>query len=301
MASPLKEESVTLRTAIARLVTQMEADGKSPLTIQVYKAELLRFAKSVGSQTQVRTFLPDKLARYLTEDATRLTPEGTPRSARTLNRTKATLRLLFRYLHDTGAIQRDPTRVLRNARTDRKEPLVLTSEETTRLLAALKERATDSLGRRDRVLFTLLLRSGMRLGAALALDVADVDLAANCAISQGKHSKVQKVYFPKDVATLLKRHLKDKDIAAAAVFRGNRGRLSVRQAQYRFRQVLATAEIERTLTVHSLRHTFATRLREETGDLRLVQVALGHRQLATTQVYAKVDTAVVASAVLALK
>jgi len=73
------------------------------------------------------------------------------------------------------------------------------------------------------------------------------------------------------------------------VFRGSRGRLSVRQAQYRFRQLLATARIERALTVHSLRHTFATRLREETGDLRLVQVALGHRQLATTQVYAKVD------------
>lgn len=72
-------------------------------------------AKSVGSQIRVRTFLPDKLARYLTEDATRLTPEGTPRSARTLNRTKATLRLLFRYLYDTGAITRDPSRVLRNA------------------------------------------------------------------------------------------------------------------------------------------------------------------------------------------
>jgi len=288
---------MTLRTAIARVVTQMEADGKSPLTIQVYRSELVRFAKWAGSHAQVREFRPDKLARYLTEDTARLSPIGEPRSARTLNRTKATLRLLFRYLHDTGAIQRDPARVLRNARTDRKEPAVLTGEEPAQFLRALHQRATDSLGRRDRVLFTLLLRSGMRLGAALALDVADVDLASNCAQSHGKHSKIQKVYFPKEVATLLKRHLKQETIGEGAIFHGRSARLSIRQAQYRFRQVLAAAGIERPLTVHSLRHTFATRLREETGDLRLVQVALGHRQLATTQVYASISDADIRTAI----
>jgi len=288
---------MTLRTALARVVTQMGADGKSPLTIQVYRAELERFVRFAGARKLVREFQPDTIARYFTEPCVQLTPNGEPRSARTINRTKAALRLLFRYLHDTGAIQRDPTRVLRNARTDRKEPAVLTSEETARFLAALNERACDSPGRRDRMLFTLLLRSGMRLGAALALDVADIDFAGNCAISHGKHSKIQKVYFPKDVAGLFKAHLKANGIAAGAVFRGSRGRLSVRQAQYRFRQLLATARIERALTVHSLRHTFATRLREETGDLRLVQVALGHRQLATTQVYASVSDALVKEAI----
>jgi integrase/recombinase XerD len=96
------------------------------------------------------------------------------------------------------------------------------------------------------------------------------------------------VYFPKEVATLLKRQIKEE---RGPIFRGRSDWLSVRQAQYRFRQVLAAAGIERAVTVHSLRHTFATRLREETGDLRLVQVALGHRQLATTQVYAQVTDA----------
>ena len=105
------------------------------------------------------------------------------------------------------------------------------------------------------------------------------------------------MYFPKDVAALVKRHLKDNDIVSVAVFRGRSGRLSIRHAQYRFRQGLAAARIERSLTVHSLRHTFATRLREETGDLRLVQVALGHRQLATTQVYASVSDRQVREAV----
>jgi integrase len=95
---------------------------------------------------------------------------------------------------------------------------VPTSEETARFLAAAKERATDQIGRRDRVLFTLLLRLGIRLGAALALDVADVDFATNCAISHGKHSTIQKVYFPKDVAVLIKSHLKENRISSAQSF-----------------------------------------------------------------------------------
>jgi site-specific recombinase XerC len=108
---------------------------------------------------------------------------------------------------------------------------------------------------------------------------------------------VQRVHFPKEAARLLAKYLRAERVAAGAVFRGRGGRLSVRQAQYRFRQLLAAAGIERALTVHSLRHTFATRLREETGDLRLVQVALGHRQLATTQVYGSVGDSQVLEAV----
>jgi integrase/recombinase XerC len=145
----------------------------------------------------------------------------------------------------------------------------------------------SEIGRRDRVLFTLLLRSGMRLSAALALDVQHLDLAQGSAVSHGKHARVQTVYFPNAVARLLRRHLKAMTITSGAIFRSSRGtRLSARQAQYRFRAALTLAGIERPATVHALRHTFATRLRAQTGDLRLVQAALGHRQLGTTEVYA---------------
>ena len=104
----------------------------------------------------------------------------------------------------------------------------------------------------------------------------------------GKHAREQLVYLPPDVVKLLRRHLREGGVTDGAIFRGASGRLSPRQAQYRFRQVVAAAGIARPVTVHSLRHTFATRLRERTGDLRLVQAALGHRQIATTEVYATV-------------
>ena len=126
----------------------------------------------------------------------------------------------------------------------------------------------------------------MRLAAALALDVADLDLRTGTARSVGKHAHVQDVVLPKDLTRLLRGYLVEEEIHEGAAFRSNRGRLSSRQAQYRFKAVLAAAEIQRPLTVHSLRHTFATRLRERTGDLRIVQAALGHRHLGTTEAYA---------------
>ena len=279
---------MTLRTAIRRFLTQLAADGRSGLTLSVYRLELARFGKRAGLRTDVGRIRPPAIAAYLTSPEALVSPDGTKRSTRTVNRTRTVIRLLFSYLEGTDAIRKSPAALLRNARTDRPIPKVLNAEEEKHFIATLERMGkTAPIGRRDQVLFTLLLRSGMRLAAALALDVADVDLTTGVAVTAGKHGRIQQVFLPKTTAKLLKRFLRDQAVTAGAVFRGRGGtRLSPRQAQYRFRKVLAEAAIERPMTVHSLRHTFATRLQERTGDLRLVQQALGHRSLGTTEVYA---------------
>jgi integrase/recombinase XerD len=123
----------------------------------------------------------------------------------------------------------------------------------------------------------------MRLVAALALDVADLDLRTGTTHSVGKHAPVQDVVLPRDVVRVLRGYLRDADISSGPVFRSAHGRLSARQARYRFHAAVAAAGIDRPVTVHSLRHTVATRLRERTGDLRIVQAALGHCHLGTTE------------------
>ncbi len=70
-----------------------------------------------------------------------------------------------------------------------------------------------------------------------------------------------------------------------------------RQIQLRFTQWFEKAEIDRPVSLHSLRHTFATNLYEKTGDLHLVQRALNHRQITTTEIYARVDDEAVRQAV----
>jgi integrase/recombinase XerC len=64
--------------------------------------------------------------------------------------------------------------------------------------------------------------------------------------------------------------------------------LSARQVQFRFARWFQESGFDRPVSLHSLRHTFATRLYEKTGDLHLVQRALGHRQITTTEIYARV-------------
>ena len=277
---------MTLTTATRRFLTQLEADGKSPLTISVYRRELERFGRWLGAGSDVRRVRPDALARYLTEPSLLVTPPGAKRNARTMNRTRTVLRLLFSYLTLSGTLRQDPSRLLKNARTDGPLPTPMSEAEERRFVRALDRNLWCREGRRDQALFTLLLRSGMRLAAALALDVADVDLRTGTARSIGKHAHVQDVVLSRDLARLLSSYLRNEGVTNGAIFRSARGRFSSRQAQYRFKDLLATAGIERPLTVHSLRHTFATRLRERTGDLRIVQAALGHRRLGTTEAYA---------------
>jgi integrase/recombinase XerC len=288
---------MTLQTALARFLQQLEADGKSPLTISVYARELRRFVTWAKPRTDVRRVTPVLLARYLTDPALQVTPIGTKRNARTTNRTKTALRLLFGYLTLAGTLHHDPSRLLKNAKTDRPLPTPMTEAEERRFVKALEWNRRCREGRRDHALFTLLLRSGMRLAAALVLDLADLDLRTGTARSVGKHARVQDVVLPRDVARLLRGYLRTEGVTSGAIFRSARGRLSSRQAQYRFKAVLAAAGIDRPLTVHSLRHTFATRLRERTGDLRIVQAALGHRHLGTTEAYARLGDADVRRAI----
>jgi integrase/recombinase XerD len=281
---------MTLRTAIRRFAVQMEADGKSPLTTRVYVGELERLGRKLGTRVPISRIRPATLATYLVSDACRLGPNGAPRSARTLNRTKTAIRLLFAYLVGAGALKESPARLLQNARLDPPLPVALSDREVKQFLHALGVESRESdVGRRDQVLFTLLLKSGMRLSAALALNVDHLDLRNALAITNGKHARVQRVFLPRDVVRLLRAHLKRTGTTSGPVFLGRGGRLSSRQVQFRFHHYVTLAGIDRPVTVHSLRHSFATRLRQRTGDLRIVQAALGHRDIQSTQVYCTLD------------
>lgn len=79
---------MTLNIATRRFLTQLQADGKPPLTVSVYGPELERFGRWLGPTSHVRRVRPDTLARYLTDPSLQVTPAGTKRNARTMNRTR---------------------------------------------------------------------------------------------------------------------------------------------------------------------------------------------------------------------
>jgi integrase len=133
----------------------------------------------------------------------------------------------------------------------------------------------------------------MRLGSLVSLNFGDIDLKSGIAHIRTKGGGRDRVYLNPQLQRLIARYLKNVGPEAntspnVPLFRSVHGRrLGARQIQLNFAKWCREAGI--TASVHSLRHTFATRLYHRTGDLHLVQRALGHRQIATTEIYARVS------------
>jgi site-specific recombinase XerD len=253
------------------------------LTVDVYRREIDRFAQWRGAKTDIRRVSPATIARYFTT-AERWVAE--PKARRTVNRAKTALRMWFAYAEAAGTVRASPVRLLRNAKTDAAIGKVMSAGEMERFEAVLEERAVNRAGRRDVVLFRLLIETGMRLTAALNVRVEDLELDSGALITEGKHARVQRVAFPEGVARGLAGLIEENGTAEGPVFRGRSGEpLSARAAQYRFRLVLAAAGVETDVGVHSLRRGFARRILEETGDPRAASVALGHRSALTLGAY----------------
>ncbi len=285
-----------LSTAIRRFDAQLRADGKSPHTREVYLRDLESFAGWIGRTRNIRKITPTHLTRYLISSIFTHTAVGKPKAVVSLNRSKSALRSFFRYLTDAGFLRENPARLVRSAPCSQRVPSCLTEEEAQRLLTTIK-RQRSPLAERDHLIFALMLGTGIRLGSLVALNIEDVDLHAGAIRFNGKGNVEQLVFVNSGLKRLLKTHIDSPDVDDP-LFPSTRGkRIGSRQVQIRLEYWLKEAGVTRPCTVHTLRHTFATRLYEKTGDLRLVQLALGHRSVTTTEIYAAVTSGEIAQAV----
>ena len=273
-----------LSTAIKRFETQLQADGKSEHTRGAYLRDLQRFKSWLRKDKAVVTITPSTLARYCASGSC------TDRQTISTNHTKTALRMFFGFLADAGYIQSNPARLIKNGRCEQKIPGHFTSQEICKLLAAIPVN-NGPVARRDHVMFALLLQTGIRLGSLVQLKVGDVDLNRRAMTIAAKGGTEQAVYLNSGLRRLLRAYIKGSGLVGAApLFPSRNGdHLSHRQVQLRFKHWLDRAGITRHLTVHSTRHSFAMSLYRQTGDLRLVQTALGHRHVSTTEIYARVD------------
>ena len=144
---------------------------------------------------------------------------------------------------------------------------------------------------RDRVLFALMLRTGLRLGSALGLDVEDMDLErGELLLRTMKNATQDVVVLPRVVRDDLRAWLGER--ASGPLFESYPGRrLGGRSARRRFELVLQAAGIDRVRGTHCLRHTLGMRVYERSGDIALTQAALHHRSIASTLVYARAEEA----------
>jgi len=273
-----------LSTAIGRFDTQLRADGKSEHTRTAYLRDLKRFKTWLGNDPDIGTINSNTLARYLASGGRRY------QAAISINRTKTALRMFFKFLADAGYIKSNPARLIKNGRAQPKTPEHITATEARKLLAAIPMR-DGFVAKRDRVMFSLLLQTGIRLGAAVGIKVSDVRLGERVLKVNAKGGTEQSIYLNSTIRRLLRSYLAGRSLNPGDPLFPSRngGHLGRRQVQLRFKHWLDKAGIKRHLTVHSTRHAFALNLYRQTGDLRLVQTALGHRHVSTTEIYARVE------------
>ena len=281
-----------LEQAVEAFGRRLAAEGRSPNTISAYLRDLRLLTATLSKRYPA--LCPDgvtsaMLDEALTSPAVATSATGAARSAASLHRFKAAVRSFFAWAEDTGQVAENPARSVTLRRLPRNTPSFLTEAEKRRLCKELRGRSSP-LARRDRLIVELFLGTGIRLRELVDLDVDDVDLDAKHLRVRAKGDVPQVKFLKSTLRTLLRAYLKERGRRAngeyRALFLSNRdSRLSERQVARRLDHWLRAARIDKKLSPHGLRHTFATHLYSRTGDVLVVQRALGHRDLSTTQVY----------------
>ena len=265
-------------------------EGASPRTIEAYRRDVLRcaaFLRSHGVQT-VQGITPALLREFVYS----LKDLGLAGSS--IRRNISALRTWFRILMAEGLVVQDPTERLDPPQRFRTLPEVLSVDEITRLLAApaLDER----LAFRDRAMLELAYGAGLRVSEWIGLAMHDVLLEDGLVRVLGKGNKERLVPIGRSaigaVAVYvreLRPHL-ERGAGQGHLFLNGQGRPLTRMGAWKIlRKYVDLAGIEKPVSPHTLRHSFATHLLEGGADLRAVQEMLGHADIATTQIYTHVD------------
>lgn len=200
----------------------------------------------------------------------------------------ATVRSFFRYLARLGVVEFNPARQVRSPRPGRRLPSFLPKDESKGLLDTEVERSEAGL--RDHALLELLYATGLRVAECCGLDLDDVDRRRGAVRVMGKGGKERVVPAGDAALAALEAWLSVRGETRGALFTNLRGgRLGTRSVHRIVKRRARAAGIDRRVTPHTLRHTFATHMLGEGADLRLIQELLGHNRLTTTQRYTHVS------------
>ena len=261
--------------------------GLSANTRQAYERDLRLFCKTLGFKNS--DALVNVSREQITGYMTQLKERGL--AAATIARKLAAIKAFYRFMTAEGYMDANPAEVVEAGTKGIKLPRVLSEDEVVRLLS--QPDITTAEGFRDRTMLEVLYATGMRVSELINLTLERVDLNMKYIIAFGKGSKERVVPLGSVAAEFLQQYLEKvrpklthEDRNTNIVFLAFGGHELTRQ---RFWQIIRAygrkANINKALTPHILRHSFATHLLDNGADLRSVQELLGHSDISTTQIY----------------
>ena len=207
----------------------------------------------------------------------------------TISRSLASIRSFYQYLIRLKKIKKDPTMTIESPKINKRIPNILTSKEVELLLDQPKD--VDLKGTRDKAMLEFAYATGMRVTEMISLDIDDVKLDEGYVVCRGR-SKSRNIPLGSMSLKALKEYIDDarpyliRDESEEALFVNVNGTRLTRQGFWKIvKYYKEQAHIEKDITPHVLRHSFATHLLQNGADLKAIQTMLGHSDISSTQVY----------------
>lgn len=214
------------------------------------------------------------------------------KSTSTIARCIASMKCFYAHMLSAGHISANPAAGLMAEKTEHKLPQILTNKEVELLLE--QPQCVDMKGYRDKAMLEVLYATGIRVSELIALNVDDVNLSGGVLRCKSKNKERFIPLYPAAVKALTEyiEFIRAQMIAAPneqALFVNVNGERMSRQGFWKLiKTYQQRAGIEKDITPHTLRHSFAAHLLENGADLRSIQEMLGHSDISTTQVYSQV-------------
>ena len=207
----------------------------------------------------------------------------------TISRSLASIRSFYQYLIRVKKIKKDPTMTIESPKISKRTPNILTSKEVELLLDQPKD--VDLKGTRDKAMLEFAYATGMRVTEMISLDIDDVKLDEGYVVCRGR-SKSRNIPLGSMSLKALKEYIDDarpyliRDESEEALFVNVNGTRLTRQGFWKIvKYYKEQAHIEKDITPHVLRHSFATHLLQNGADLKAIQTMFGHSDISSTQVY----------------
>jgi integrase/recombinase XerC len=293
--APAAPEEPALDPNVRNFLQYLRAERNySPNTVKAYQTDLREFyAFLKKNYPQIPLERCERL--MLRDYFAALQAENLRRSS--VIRKIAVARSFFKFLTREGVLEHNPFLSLATPKREKRIPVFLSEDEVRQLFAL------PDIALRDRAMLELLYSGGLRIEELVGLNVADLDFFTGMARVWGKGSRERIIPVGEPCLAAMHEYFKERDRLLQKTGTGREGRgdpqkavflnrdgrrISVRGARKVLHRWFAAAEFHKKVSPHTLRHTFATHLLDHGCDLRSVQEMLGHKSLATTQIYTHV-------------
>ncbi|HYW33168.1 MAG TPA: tyrosine recombinase XerC [Gemmatimonas sp.] len=300
-AEPEEQAEAPLPAEIGEFLTHLVKERDlSPNTVSAYRRDLREFSGWLAATRGIAGWEWESLGRTdIRGYMAHLTRRGLAK--RSIARALSAVRSFYRWMHRDERVDVNPARAVGSPRLPRTLPSYLdrAQAETLMALAVTRAASGDFTDVRNLAMLELFYSSGLRLSELRGVDLADLDLVSQQVKVRGKGRKERIVPLGDHAQRALRNYLVKRDsqlsalggakasrVARGAVFLSKRGsRISPRGVQHAIVGLLQAVDEGAGLSVHSLRHTFATHMVDGGADLRAVQELLGHASISTTQIY----------------